>query len=69
MLSSSSRACAAVSTGVLPRLTTCFGPRTECAGLMRDDLADDEPVEQHADRGEVLLDGRLFEMRRAIALI
>ena len=27
----------------------------------RDDLAGDEPVEQHADRGEVLLDGRLLE--------
>jgi hypothetical protein len=25
-------------------------------------LADDEPVEQHADRGEVLLDRRLLEI-------
>ena len=24
-----------------------------------EDLADDQPVEQHADRGEVLFDGRL----------
>jgi hypothetical protein len=24
-----------------------------------EDLADDQPVEQHADRGQVLLDGRL----------
>jgi Periplasmic binding proteins and sugar binding domain of LacI family len=28
----------------------------------RDNLADDEPVEQHADRGEVLLDRRLLEI-------
>src|SRR5262249_49488884 len=27
------RASSAVSTGVLPRFTTCFGPRTELAGL------------------------------------
>jgi hypothetical protein len=37
--------CAADSTGVLPRLTECFGPRT-------------------ADRGEMLLDGRLLELAR-----
>ena len=30
----------------------------------RDHLADDEPVEQHAHRGEVLFDSRLL-MRRA----
>jgi len=29
-------------------------------GIGRDDLADDQPVEQHADGGEVLLDGRLL---------
>jgi hypothetical protein len=29
--------------------------------IRRDHSADDEPIEQHADRGEVLLDGRLFE--------
>src|SRR5512143_2185453 len=34
MLSSNWRACSAVSTGVLPRRTTCFGPRTACAGLV-----------------------------------
>jgi hypothetical protein len=37
-------------------LTTCFG---------REHLADDEPVEQHADRGQMLLDGRL----RGVALL
>ena len=58
MLSIRSRASLAVSTGVLPRLTTCLGPRTEAAGLKVDDAAAGQPVEQHADGGEVLLDGR-----------
>ena len=62
MLSRSLRAWSAVSTGVLPRLTACFGPRTECAGIDREHLADDQPVEQHADRGQVLLDGRLLKI-------
>ena len=30
-------------------------------GIRGDHLADDKPVEQHPDRGEVLLDARLFE--------
>jgi hypothetical protein len=30
--------------------------------VSRDDLARHRPVEQHADRGEVLLDGRLLEV-------
>jgi hypothetical protein len=34
MLSSRARASAGVSTGVLPRLTTCVGPRTACAGFV-----------------------------------
>src|SRR5271155_2692190 len=34
MLSRSLRASSGVSTGVLPRLTACLGPRTECAGLI-----------------------------------
>ena len=34
MLSSSRRACSASSTVVLPVFTTCFGPRTACAGLV-----------------------------------
>jgi len=33
MLSSSRRAWSSVSTGVFPRLITCFGPRTACAGF------------------------------------
>jgi len=27
-------------------------------GVRRDDLTDNEPIEKHPDRGEVLLDGR-----------
>ena len=46
----------ALMTGVSPLETTCLGPRTAWAGLSVDDLADDEPVEEHADGGEVLLD-------------
>ena len=34
MLSSNRRACSASSTVVLPVFTTCFGPRTACAGLV-----------------------------------
>ena len=62
MLSSSARASSAVEHRRLAAsCTTCFGPRTACAGLIGDDLAGDQPVEQHADRGQVLLDGRLGE--------
>src|SRR5271169_1706997 len=63
MLSSSSRACSLVSTEVLPFLTTCFGPRTAAAGFGPAKICPTiKPVEQHADRREVLFDGR-----RAIA--
>jgi hypothetical protein len=34
MLSIRTRAWSVVSTGVLPRLMTCLGPRTEVAGLV-----------------------------------
>jgi hypothetical protein len=52
MLSIRTRAWSVVSTGVLPRLMTCVGAwRVAPAG--------DEPIEQHADGGEVLLDRRL----------
>ena len=40
------------------RVMTCFGPRPAAAGVHREDLADDEPVAEHADRGQVLLHGR-----------
>ena len=39
-----------------------LGPTDRMGGIDSDHLADDEPVEQHADRGEVLLDGRLLEI-------
>src|ERR1700730_18580007 len=52
MLASNRLACSSVRTGVLPRLTTCLGPRTACAGLM----ARNWPT-MSADRSQVLLDG------------
>src|SRR5947199_9716327 len=64
ILSSSSRASSAVSTGVLPFFTTYLGPRTAWAGFDIEDVADHQPVEQHAERGQVLLDRR----RRELAL-
>ena len=44
--------------------TLCFGPRTAWAGLALHDVAGDQPIEQHPDRGQVLLDGR-FGVRAA----
>ena len=55
MLSRSFLASAGERTGVAPFVTTCFGPRTARGGVYREDLADDEPVAEHADRGQVLL--------------
>src|SRR6266850_1825036 len=50
-------ACSSVRTGVFPRLTVLW-----LAHCMRrvdgGDLADDEPVEHHADRGQMLVHGR-----------
>jgi hypothetical protein len=57
MLSIRTRAWSVVSTGILPRLMTCLGPRTEVAGLLARIPAGDQPIEQHADGGKVLLDG------------
>ena len=51
----SERVSAGVGTGVAPFVTTCFGPRTARRGVHREDLADDEPVTEHADSGQVLL--------------
>jgi hypothetical protein len=59
MLSIRTRAWSVVSTGVLPHLMTCLGPRAEVAGLLARIPAGDQPIEQHADGGKVLLDGRL----------
>ena len=58
MLSSNLRHSSASSTGVLPVLTTCFGPAHRRGRIGRDDLADDQPVEQHAHGGELLLHQR-----------
>ena len=62
MLSSSSRACSAVSTVVLPRLDDVLRAAHRVGRIGGDDLAGDQPVEQHADGGEVLLDRRLLEI-------
>ena len=63
MVSMSRRAWSAVSTGVLPRLTTYFGPRTACAGLVAMTRPTTQPVEAYPDRGQVLLHGRLGDLR------
>ena len=39
-------------------------PAHGVGGIDRDNLPDDEIVEQHADRGEMLLDDRLLEFSR-----
>src|ERR1700691_5114149 len=62
MLSSSSRACSPVSTVVLAGLDGVFRPAHRMGGIDGENLADDEIVEQHADRGEMLLDGRYFAL-------
>ena len=56
MPSRTARVSLAERTGVLPVLTTCLGPRTEARGVEGQDLADDEPVEEHPQRREVLFD-------------
>jgi hypothetical protein len=54
---------AAVSTGVLPRRTTCLGRRTARAGLTARIWPINQPVEQQTDRREVQFDGRLGRRR------
>jgi hypothetical protein len=49
---------AAVEHRRLAFLDDVAGPAHRCGRILVDDLADDEPVEQPADRGEVLLDRR-----------
>ena len=51
-------ASAGVRTGVAPLVTTCFRPPHRGRRIHPEDLADDEPVAEHADRGQVLLHGR-----------
>ena len=48
----------AESTDILP-FQHCASVADGVSRIRRHDLADDEPVEQHSDRGQVLLDGRL----------
>ena len=46
----------------LAGLDDVLGAAHRMGRIGRDDLAGDQPVEQHADRGEVLLDRRLLEI-------
>ena len=42
---------------MVPILTLCEGPANECGRAGREDLAEDEPVEEFSEGGELLLDG------------
>jgi hypothetical protein len=50
--------------GSLAALDGVLRPAQRVGGIDGEDLPDDEIVEQHSDRGEMLLDGRLFELAR-----
>jgi hypothetical protein len=56
MLSSSWRASVAASTGVLPTRTTYLGAAHGGSGIYGQNLADHQPVEQHAHGRQPLLD-------------
>ena len=58
MQSRSFLASAGERTGVEPLVTTCFGHRTAAAEFAGRTWLTTEPVAEHADRGQVLLDGR-----------
>ena len=62
MLSSSLRACSPVQHRGLAGLDHVLRPAHRVRRVGGDDLAGDQPVEQHADGGQVLLDGRLLEI-------
>lgn len=58
MESRSVRAWSALRTGVLPRFYDVLRPADGACGVRRNYLADDQPIEEHSDCGEVLLHGR-----------
>lgn len=58
--SSMARASLGTSTGVLPLRAECRGPRTEPAGFT-EHLPHDQPVKEHPQRRQVLLDRRRRE--------
>ena len=62
MLSRSARAWSEVSTGVLPRLTTCLRAAHRMGRIGGEDAAGHQPVETHADRRQMLLHRRLLEL-------
>ena len=64
MSSSSRRASSGASTGVRPRFTTVARAAHRGGRVDRHHLAGHQPVEQVADRGQALLDGRRGELAR-----
>ena len=58
MLSSSFLRFVAVEHRRLAFFDDMLGPAHRGGRVLLDHLADDQPIEQHADRGQVLLDGR-----------
>ena len=50
----------------LAGLDDVFGSAHRCCGIEGEDLADDEPVEEHAQRGQVLLDARSGKRAREL---
>src|SRR5438105_3285733 len=57
--SKSSLVSSRVSTGVLPRFTTCFGPWTECAGLVGTTCPTTSQSKSIRTAARLLLDARL----------
>ena len=66
MPSSIARVSFAESTGVLPVLTTCFGPRTELAGLKGRTWPTTSQSKEHPECGEVLFHARRREQGREL---
>ena len=65
LMLSSARAWSSVSTGVLPRRTTCLGPRTACAGLTARTWPTTSQSNSMRIAARCCFDGRL---RRRVAL-
>ena len=61
MESSSVRISSAESTDVSPFLTLWRGASDRMRGIDRDGLPGHQPIRQHADSGQVLLDRRLTD--------
>src|ERR1700732_2366540 len=64
--SSSVLASSRLQTGVLPFLTTYFGPRTECAGFVGV-ICRTTRIVQHPHRSQLLLNGRFGSRKELCA--